>query len=119
MTPKSELIPVDIRDLPGLKEEELLKLGNCPICDKKLLEDNRFTFYKVTVSRCILDPKALQRRVGLAMLLQSDTLARVMGPNEDLAKVFGGPTTVIVHENCASKIHHLLELIPPLASLIE
>lgn len=42
----------------------------------------------------------------------SDTLARAMGPNEDLAKIVDGPVDVLVHEDCAGDVGHLLELMP-------
>lgn len=97
-----------LKDLPGLKEDEIARLGPCAVCGGSLLTD--ILFYVVTVKRAGFDPDAAQRRVGLGMALGSATLARIMGPDEDLAKVIDRPHTVAVHERCAGKIGHLLNL---------
>jgi hypothetical protein len=100
----------DIKSLPGMKLDELTKLGNCAVCGKKQLEGGIPLFYCVTITRGGFDGQALQRAHGLE--LQIGPLAAVMGPNEDLAKIFDGPTTVFVHETCADKVSHLAMLIP-------
>lgn len=98
------------KKLPGIKEAELVALGPCVICGKKPLETGETPFYRVRIERGLFNPSALQRRAGLEMMIGG--LAAVMGPDEDLAQVFDGPHTVFVHEGCAMRIHHLLELIP-------
>jgi hypothetical protein len=102
----------EIDKLPGMKERELAALGACPICGKGQLEGRGITGYVVTVSRIGLVRRAVERRAGLAMMLGSDALAGVMGPDEDLAKIVDGPTSVYVHEACAGLVGHLLELVP-------
>lgn len=94
----------------GIKIKALLALGNCVICGKKQLEGALPLFYCVTISRCGFDQGALRRAAGLE--LQLGPLAQHMGPDEDLAKVIDGPHNVFVHELCADKIGHLLQLIP-------
>ena len=105
-----------LRALPGVKEDELRELGPCAICGKPLLEQGVPIFYRVTVSQCAFDPGAIRRRLGLSMAMGSgsagDTLARVMGPDEDLAKVMAGPQTRAVCGLCAEKVPHLMVLIP-------
>lgn len=101
---------VDVASLPGIKEDELRRLGNCVICRKPMLPGGP-TFYCVSIRRGIFDAAAVRRRVGLTMMLGSDPLARVFSPNDDLAKVFDGPHDVIVHEECAGEIGHLLRLV--------
>lgn len=98
--------------LPGLKEAELVKLGPCAACGKPLLDQDKggLTFYRVEISRAAFSPAAVQRRVGASMMMGSDALAALMGPNEDLAKVFDGPRAVAVHEGCAM-VGHLLDLL--------
>lgn len=96
--------------LRGMKLDELLKLGNCIICGKKQLDGQVPLFYCVTISRGGFDQSALQRAAGFEMMM--GPLAQVMGANEDLAKIIGGPHSVFVHEHCADKVHHLLELFP-------
>ncbi len=101
---------INLKDMPGIKEDELLKLGSCRICQKPIGTD--LTFYRVRVERAGLDVSAMERRIGLRMMLGgSDTLAQAMGPNEDLAKVFDGPHECVVHEHCAHRLS-LLQLIP-------
>lgn len=98
--------------MPGLKERDLIRLGPCRVCGKSLLEhDGGLTFYRLAISRGIFDPSALRRQVGLALQL-GGPLAAVMGPDEDLAKIFDGPHEVVVAEACALRLGHLLDLIP-------
>lgn len=105
----------DLRDMPGLKESELLALGPCVVCGKPHLDPaaGGVTFYKLTVTRAMFCRPALERRVGLELMLGgAGALARVIGPDEDLAKIFSGPVESFVHERCALRINHLLELMP-------
>ncbi len=100
---------VDVAKLPGIKEAELLALGRCAICRKRLLEPEspNLTFYRITISHAVLVPGALDRRVGLSLLVGNDAIARVMSPDEDLAKITSGPVSVLVHESCAGDVAHL------------
>lgn len=101
-----------VRNMPGIKEGELDAYGPCPVCRQPLLTKG-ITFYEVTIRRAALDRGALERRIGLGMMLGGhQTIARIMGPDEDLAKVFAGPVKVAVHEDCAATVGHLLELWP-------
>lgn len=97
--------------MPGIKESKLVDLGNCAVCKKPMLGAD-ITFYVVSISRGGFLFDALRRRAGLGMFIGSQALGAVMGPNEDLAKVFDGPHEVIVHEGCAGDVGHLLVLIP-------
>lgn len=101
-----------VAELPGLKEAELIKLGPCRVCGQQQLAGGEPTFYIVELSRAMFDRRSIERRVGLEMMLGSGPLAKVMGPDEDIAKVFDGPHRVFVHETCALRVHHLLELVP-------
>lgn len=99
--------------LPGIRESELAKHGPCVICGEPLMSPGRLPmFYRVTLERAGFDNRAINRRVGLAMMLGSDTLAQVMGADEFIAKVFDGPATAVVHEECGMRIAHILELMP-------
>jgi hypothetical protein len=103
----------EIAALPGLKEDEIAKLGHCAVCRKPLLDREKasITFYRVTIARAGFLLQSLERRAGLAMMLGgSHGLARAMGPNEDFAKIIDGPRDVAVHEACAGDVGHLLEL---------
>ncbi len=99
-----------LKNLPGIKEDELIKLGNCKICGMKLLAGKTPLFYRVRVERAGLDSSAISRRAGLEMMLGSSALAHHMGPHEDLAKIIDGPNTVVIHEECAGRVSHLFQL---------
>lgn len=95
--------------MQGLKESDLEALGKCCVCGKSQLGKGP-TFYKVTVERGMFLPDALQRRFGLGGMI-GQGLARVMGPDEDLAKIWVGPVIAFIHEQCALSISHPLEII--------
>lgn len=100
----------DVYKLPGLKETELARLGPCVVCKQPMLGAD-VTFYCVTISRVMWSRSTVERRVGLGMLLGNSNLARAMGPDEDLAKIFDGPHQVAVHETCGHRVNSLLELV--------
>lgn len=84
--------------LPGLKERDL---SPC-LCGKPL----GISFYRVTVERFLADTGAVQRRVGLGMMLGgSGAIARAMGPDEDLAKQIGS-TAAFLCLACALERHY-------------
>lgn len=80
----------------GLKENEL---GPCASCGKP---HRTPVFYRVRLETCGIDAKAAERRAGLGLMI-GDTLAAVMGPDEDLAKVID-ETTRIVCLDCATNL---------------
>lgn len=100
---------MSLDNMKGLKESELVSLGPCRVCGKKLLEGMELTFYKVTLVRAGWDRGALQRRAGLEMMVPAG-LGSVFSADEDLAKIVDGPKEVVIHERCAMNIQHLLEL---------
>lgn len=100
-----------IRDRPGLKERELVALGDCAVCGKKLLEGGLPLFYVLEISRAGFEAGAIRRRAGLGVMMGNDALAQVFSADEDLAKVIDGPRRVVVHETCAGKIAHLVQLL--------
>lgn len=105
----------EIDKLPGLKESELIALGPCIICGKPALgsDNSSPTFYVVDVAHACFDMAAINRRVGLQMVLGGhDALARAMGPDGPLARIVNQPRKVFVHEGCAGQIGHVLELSP-------
>lgn len=104
---------VDIKSAqraPGMKEDELIELGPCAICGKPQLAHRDITFYVIEIKRGMFAGDAIQRRVGLGQMMGSQVLGGIMGPNEDLAKIFAGPVKVFVAETCALKAGHPLEL---------
>lgn len=101
----------DLSKLPGLRERQLVALGPCVVCGQPQLCAD-ITFYKIRIERAGFQRSAIERRVGLQMVLGNSALAQAMGPDEDIAKVFDGPHEVFVHEHCAHNIHSVLLLTP-------
>lgn len=100
-----------VRNLPGIKEDALAKLGPCRICGLPLL-NGELTFYRIRVERAALDVNAIRRRVGLELQVGSAVLAQIMGPDNDIAQIMSGPEECVVHESCAPQIGHPLRLFP-------
>lgn len=92
-----------------LRLHELLALGDCAVCGGKQLAGQLPLFYVIEISRAGFDAAAVRRAAGLEM--QIGPLARVMGPDEPLATVIDGPQRRFVHEHCADRIGHLLQLL--------
>lgn len=88
----------DISELPGLKATDLKP---CHLCGKHY--DNP-VFYRVSVKQFVLDAKAIERQIGLSMMLGGNaTIAQAMGPNEDMAKQTQSHTALLCSE-CAMKM---------------
>lgn len=68
-----------------MKEAELRSLAICGHCGNKLGEAGPF-FAKVTIQRFGMKADAIKRAAGLEMMLGSVPLAKIMGPDEDLAQ---------------------------------
>lgn len=101
----------DTTTLPGIKERDLTALGACAVCGKPLFEGGLPLFYVIEISRAGIDTSAVQRRIGLGMMVGgNDAIARAFSPDEDLAKILSGPKRVMVHEGCAGEVGHLLQL---------
>ena len=99
--------------MEGLKERQLVNIGPCAICNKPQLEGGEPTFYLVTVKRVMFNANAIQRRAGLQMAMGgAGALAGIMGPDEDLATIFESGREVFIHESCALRLNHLLDLMP-------
>lgn len=70
-----------------MREQELREKGNCAICGKGIGHAGGVHFYRVRVEQYIVNMGALQRQSGLAMMLGGHSmLARVMGPDEEMAQ---------------------------------
>ncbi len=80
-----------------MKRDEITKCVSCHLG----IAANGLTFYKISMERFILDPRAIERQHGLEMMLGSPVLAGVMGPNEDLAKPVSKKIDFLMCEQCA------------------
>lgn len=59
-------------------------------------------FYRVSVEMFVLDNAAIRRAAGLEMMVGNPAIARVMGPNEDLARLMT-KTRALICADCALK----------------
>lgn len=84
-----------------MKESELRQHATCSLCSRKIGHTGVPLFWTATVTRFGLDAQAIQRQIGLGMML-SPALAGVMGPDEDMAKPVMDPVTITVCESCAT-----------------
>jgi hypothetical protein len=86
-----------------VKARDLIRLGMCcDRCSKKVTDSGLPLFWRVTVDRHGIDAAALQRAVGLEMLV-GQPLASVMGPDEELTKQLMEPRELILCEPCGLK----------------
>jgi len=99
-------------ELKGMKQAELVALGSCGVCHKKIGDSEGLpVFYVVEISRAMLDRRAIRRNAGLEMMLGSPAVAAVMGTDEDMAKFICEPKRMFVHDRCADKTPHLAMLL--------
>lgn len=71
----------------------------CAICGKGVAQGGP-VFVRMQIDRLILDINAINRQVGLEMMLGGSAfLAHAMGPDEDMAKVLE-ETTVLICGRC-------------------
>lgn len=84
-----------------MKDDELLTHANCSLCGQKIGACGSPFFWRVVAERFAVDLRRVQQTDGLAMMLGSAQLARVMGPNHDVANPIQGPTMVTVCNACA------------------
>ena len=82
-----------------MKEEELRECAVCDICNEKIGSGGNINFYRVNVKSYVFNLNEMQRQDGLAMFLGSPALARVMGSDEDMAKLTD-ENTITVCADC-------------------
>jgi hypothetical protein len=80
----------DIKKLPGIKAREI----GPTVTGKRLAQDGP-VFYRVTIETCAIDACAVQRQVGLEMVIGNAAIAHAMGPDEDLAKIIDRKTVFV------------------------
>ena len=84
-----------------MKETELRKHATCSLCHRKIGHQMVPLFWRLTVERFGIDLAAMLRQDGLTALLGGNAeIARVMGPDEDLARPVIDPVVLTVCESC-------------------
>ena len=98
-----------------MKEQELRAHASCSLCKQKIGTGGLPLFYRLTIERFGVDLHAVSRQTGLAMMLGGYAdLARVMGPDEEMARPLMPTLTLVVCEACAGDptdywVHRLAE----------
>ena len=101
----------DFANLPRHGDEAL---GPCALCQRVMLDTGMPIFYRLTVRQCGVDRKAVNERVGLAMMLgggqQGIILSGVMGPGtKPVVEVSSHDTNICMP--CMQKYPELMLLI--------
>lgn len=79
-------------------------IQKCALCGRGVMHNGVPLFWRVTCQRMGIDVAAVQRAAGLEMMLGGHVaLARIMGPNEDIATPIGDERTIVVCESCAGE----------------
>jgi hypothetical protein len=74
----------------------------CFNCGQGVMHKGIPLFWEVTVRRMGVDAAAVRQVAGLETMLGSVALARVMGPDPDVAKPIGDTRTLFCCEQCAA-----------------
>ncbi len=83
---------------PGLKQDEIEK---CALCGKGMMHSGHPLFYRVKLTTYCVDSKSIKRQHGLEMSMgEAAPLARIMGPNEDMATPTGDEDDFLVCADC-------------------
>ncbi len=86
-------------------------LKPCAICGKGVMHSGVPLFYRVKVEHMGIDASAVRQVHGLETMLGSVALARVMGPDPDIAKpIIEDQPAVLVCQPCALEPRPLLLL---------
>jgi len=84
-----------------MKESELREKANCGLCGLPIGHTGIPIFYRVKIESFGLNASAIQRKTGLEMMLGGHSeLARIMGPDEDMAESMGPATEFTVCQSC-------------------
>ncbi len=84
-----------------MKEQELRKRATCGVCGKKIGHTGLPLFWTLKIERHGVKANAVRRQDGLAAMLGSSEIARVMGTDEEMTTSLMKPVTVTVCESCA------------------
>jgi len=74
----------------------------CALCGKGMMHRGDPTFFEVTIGRRIISPGAVNRAVGMELMMGGNAeLANLMGPDEDLAVAVSNDHKVLICTPCA------------------
>lgn len=85
-----------------MKEAELAKHTTCSCCGRLVTQTGLPLFWVVRIERYGISLPAMKRQMGLSDFLGGNSaLARIMGPDEDLARPMMDAVTATLCERCA------------------
>lgn len=98
----------------SVKEAELRTHKDCSICHKPIGHTGLPLFWTLKIERHGILMNAVRRQDGLATSLNSNYLASVMGPDEEMTQSMMEPVELTVCETCAMDkrviVAHLAEM---------
>ena len=86
-------------------------LKPCAICGLGVMHAGVPVFFRVKVEHMGIDTLAVRQTHGLETMLGSVALARVMGPDPDIAKPIVDAVEVLVCQSCALEPRPLMLLL--------
>lgn len=99
-----------------MREDELRAMATCSHCGRGIGASGLPLFWRIKVERFGLDLSELQKQQGLAMMLGGNgLLARIMGPDAELARPLMEAVTLSICEPCGTAmtcVAALAELTP-------
>lgn len=103
-----------------MKEQELRAHATCSLCRQKIGASGVPLFYRLTIERFGVKLDAVRRQTGLAMLLNGNgVIARVMGPDEDMAMPVMDPLVLVVCESCSTEPRHCVAGLAEIESTVK
>ncbi len=94
-----------------MKEDELREAAICGLCENGIGGSKVPFFMRVTIKRYGLNARSLMGQQGLTMqLCGNGHLARIMGPNDDMAEIID-ENTITVCYNCAKKNNIIFDIL--------
>ena len=103
-----------------MKEKELRAYATCGLCQKKIGQTSFPSFYRVTLERFMLDPGAIQRQTGLAMMLGGNgALASVMGCDEEMTHDLMDKESFTVCEDCSTSKNYCVAVLAEVATPVQ
>jgi hypothetical protein len=92
-----------------MKEDELRKHSVCSICNKRIGNSGLPIFWTVKAERHGIDMKAVKRQDGLSQYMGHPSLARVLGPDEEMTLLMGTFEATVCETCAAEKLYWIME----------
>lgn len=91
----------ELKNLPGLKKQELKK---CALCDQGMMHSGDIQFYRLSLESFVIDHRGVQETSGMEQMMGGGSfgamMAGVMGTNPDIAKQMFQEKNMLVCSPC-------------------